>query len=339
MRFVFPKFFTQLFPLNPLIKFSGQRIFLPFYHAIQGKNSLPHIHHLYRLRSKSQFENDLDFLLKHYQAISLNQLLDHIQQKSSLPKNSFFLSFDDGLKEVFEIVAPILESKGIPATIFINSAFVDNKDLFFRYKASLLIEQLDKKVYSAVIKNQFHEILKNHQIEGKTLKVQLLNINYLNKNILDKLAEVLEFSFQDFLNQQQPYLTSGQINQLLRKGFTIGAHSIDHPLFNQLDMQNQVMQIQESTQFIQHNFKVPYKVFSFPFTDYKVGSSLFQTIENKKLVQLTFGCAGIKKEQFPTHLQRFAMEGTDRPAFQLLTSAYIYFFLKSIIGKNTIHRI
>ena len=338
MRFTLPNLLSRILPLDPLIKWSGNHIFMPFYHSIQGKNPLPHIHHLYRLRSKSEFEKDLDFLLKHYQPISLNQLLESVYQKRSLPEKSFFLSFDDGLKEVFEIAAPILEAKGIPATIFVNSAFVDNKGLFFRYKASLLIEQLDKRTYSNATFNQINTILNQKKIPGKILKTRLLNIDYSQKNILDKLAQVLEFSFHDFLNQHQPYLTTQQINQLLQRGFTIGAHSIDHPLFNQLDFPDQVFQIEQSLNFVQQNFKVPYRVFSFPFTDFDIGAELFQTIEDQQLAQLTFGCAGIKKERFSTHLQRFAMEGTAQSARQLLTSAYIYFFLKAFLRKNTIYR-
>jgi peptidoglycan/xylan/chitin deacetylase (PgdA/CDA1 family) len=330
--------FNPSFPLNLLIKYCGQQIFQPLYHAIQGNYPLPHIHHLYRLRSRNQFENDLDFFLKHYHPVNLHQVLDHIQGKTKLPKNPFFLSFDDGLREVIDIAAPILQRKGISATIFLNSAFVDNKDLFFRYKASLLIEQLQNKTHSESTINQIKHLLKKYQIVGKTLKNQLLNIDYPRKEILEELAVILQFSYRDFLNQKQPYLTSEQVRQLLQKGFTIGAHSIDHPLFNQLDSKTQLFQMKESIQFIQQQFDLPYKVFSFPFTDYKIGATLFKTIEKEQIADLTFGCAGIKKERFPFHLQRFPMEGTDHAARRLLTSTYIYYFLKSIIGKNTIHR-
>ena len=326
------------FPVNLLIKFCGQQLFLPFYHAIKGNYELPHIHHLYRLRSKDQFENDLDFFLKHYHPVSLQQIFDHIQGKTKLPENSFFLSFDDGLREVIDIAAPVLQRKGIPATIFLNSAFVDNKELFFRYKASLLIEQLQKKPPSESTKKQIEFLLKKYQIAGKTLKNQLLNIDYPRKEILEELAVVLQYSYHDFLNQKQPYLTSGQVKQLLQKDFTVGAHSVDHPLFNQLDLENQLMQMKESIQFVQQQFEVPYKVFSFPFTDYKIDATLFNTIKKEKIAALTFGCAGLKKELFSFHLQRFPMEGTNHTARHLLTSAYIYYILKSIIGKNTIRR-
>jgi len=326
------------FPLNLLIKYCGQQIFQPFYHAIQGNYKLSHIHHLYQLRSKDQFENDLDFFLKHYHPIDLHQVLNHIKGKTKLPENPFFLSFDDGLREVIDIAAPILQRKGIPATIFLNSAFVDNKDLFFRYKASLLIEQLQKKSPSESTKKQIKFLLKKYRIAGKTLKTQLLNIDYPRKNILDELAVVLQFNYDDFLIQKQPYLTSGQVKQLLIKGFTVGAHSIDHPLFNQLDLETQVSQMKESIKFVQQLFNVPYKIFSFPFTDYQINAALFNTIKKEQIADLTFGCAGLKKEKFSFHLQRFSMEGTNHTPRHLLTSTYIYYFLKSIIGKNTIHR-
>ena len=53
-----------------------------------------------------------------------------------------FLSFDDGLREIANEIAPLCRQVGVPATFFVNSASLDNRFLCFRNKASLLIEKL-----------------------------------------------------------------------------------------------------------------------------------------------------------------------------------------------------
>src|SRR5690606_834826 len=128
-------------PLNSLIKLSRRKIFLPFYHTISDLPT-PHISNLYPVRNTKIFEKDLDTICSHFDPISIERLFEIVDKNEQVKNPVFHLTFDDGLKEVQEIIAPILERKGIPATIFINSAFVDNKSLFYRHKVSLLIEEL-----------------------------------------------------------------------------------------------------------------------------------------------------------------------------------------------------
>jgi hypothetical protein len=141
---------------------------------------------LYPVRSENIFKKDLDFLLKHYKPTNLTELLDIIKGKKILEHNCFHLSFDDGLKEIYDIVAPLLIERGIPATFFLNSSFADNKNLFYRYKASLLLEALSAKKYNSVklqkVRSYFKERL-THDINNL-----ILSANYNNRDLLDSIA-------------------------------------------------------------------------------------------------------------------------------------------------------
>ena len=54
----------------------------------------------------------------------------------------FLLSFDDGLSSFYQTIAPILEEESIKAINFVNTDFLDNRELFFRYKVNLIIDKL-----------------------------------------------------------------------------------------------------------------------------------------------------------------------------------------------------
>ncbi len=116
-------------------------IIVPYYHMVSD-HGISHIKHLYSHKSIKLFREDLECLLSRYRPIDLFQFLDHIQERSRIEENAFLLTFDDGFREMYEIVAPILIEKGISATFFINSAFIDNKEMCFRNKASLVVERL-----------------------------------------------------------------------------------------------------------------------------------------------------------------------------------------------------
>jgi len=104
-------FFTLFIPTKFLIKLSGKRIIYPFYHIISD-NPPAHIKYLYPVRSIKQFEKDLVFLQKHF-------TVSDFPVKGNNPQ--FVLSFDDGLSEVYDIIAPILKKRNIPAIFFVNT--------------------------------------------------------------------------------------------------------------------------------------------------------------------------------------------------------------------------
>jgi len=326
------------FSINSLQSLTGQRMILPFYHSIQGDEALPHIRHLYYPRSKQQFEADLDFFLSHYQPISLQELIEAVQNETELPDNAFFLSFDDGLRQVYDIAAPILKRKGVPATIFLNSKFVDNRALFFRYKVSLLIEVINNKKLTDAQTSQLGEMLSLQSPEKALIEEDLLKLNYSQRDLPNQLAEVVEFDFANFLQKQQPYLTTPQIRQLKSDGFTIGAHSEDHPLYADINLAEQIRQTEKSVDFVSRRFKTKYKAFSFPFSDHEVGAAFFDRMEEDKITDVTFGCAGIKEDSYTTHFQRIPMEEFTNSAEEILRGEYLYYLLKSPIGRNYINR-
>ena len=215
------------FPLNPLIKLTSQKVILPFYHTISDAR-LPHISNIYQLRTIKQFEHDLDYLCKHYKPISISELTDIVHNNCIVKKPLFHLTFDDGLKELYTAIAPILEKKGIPATFFINTEFVDNKALFYRYKVSLLIEEILKHDVSRIKLSTFWGIKENNLNE---LKTRLLSLNFNDITEIDKIASLLELNFSEYLNTNQPYLSKYQIQKLMERGFSIGSHSLNHPFF------------------------------------------------------------------------------------------------------------
>jgi hypothetical protein len=131
--------------MNQLISMTGQRILLPFYHVVsdEGKD---HFKHLYPARSVDEFNADLDFIMKYFQPVSLIELIDLINSGKKPKKPVFHLTFDDGLSEFYNIIAPILKERGISATVFLNNDFIDNKQMFYRFKASLLAKFISGRV-------------------------------------------------------------------------------------------------------------------------------------------------------------------------------------------------
>jgi len=325
--------------MNGLIRITGKRIIFPFYHLVSNEDVL-HVKHLYPVRTTKEFIHDLDFFLRHYQPIGIMEFLDSVNNDRPIPGNSFLLSFDDGLREFQDVAAPILRQKGIPALCFLNSGFIDNADLFYRYKASLLIERLqngnDLTGKQKLLENWFIE---NH-LPFTPDYLGLLKVSYLNRRLLDELALQLDVHFDEYLQNHQPYLNSTQVQELIQQGFSFGVHSIDHPEYRFLAEEEQIRQTAESIHTITGKFGIKEKLFSFPFTDHGVKKSFFDMVFDpmQPLADLTFGGAGLKQDSIHRNIQRIPFEGTSLDAKQILATEYLYYMIKSIFGKNTIRR-
>lgn len=313
------KAFGKFIPEPKLFSLSTPA-FLPFYHLVSNKR-LPHILN-YNFRDTREFENELDFFLKYFNPVSL----EYIYQKKGFSDKVFHVSFDDGLRECAEVVSPILLKKGIPATFFVNTAFVDNKALFHKYKASLILSELKKNTHIKAAQYLFENGFQGNR---------LLTIPANMENILDETAEMLGLDFKDFLKNEKPYLSTKQILELKEKGFTIGAHSKDHQEFWKITEEEQFTQIKESMHWIEKNIQPEIRAFSFPFTDDGISKELFRKVKNEDICDLTFGTAGLKYDEIENHFQRYPMEinGNFR---QNLKAEYVYFWLRKIIGKETV---
>jgi peptidoglycan/xylan/chitin deacetylase (PgdA/CDA1 family) len=260
-----------------------------------------HVCNLYPYKGIREFTEDLDYLLKYYVPIGLNDLLETIERNGEFARRSFHLTFDDGFREVHDVVAPILLRKGIPATFFVNSAFIDNKALFYRNKASILLERAKQK-----------------GLERADISSAILSVPYDRREALDELATRMGVDFDEYLGKFRPYLDSSQIRSLIGKGFTIGSHSIDHPLYADIGFEEQVRQTVESTRWVREKYGLPYGAFAFPHNDENVEERFYREILASGQVDISFGTDGMINGKLSRRLQRFSLEKPVLPARRII---------------------
>ncbi|MCR4410337.1 MAG: polysaccharide deacetylase family protein [Candidatus Saccharicenans sp.] len=321
MSGVILKFIELLSKINPLV---------PYYHVISDEY-LPHILHLYPYKNVSNFIKDIEFFCRRFNSIGLDQIIDFVYRGKSLKKNSFIITFDDGYSECFYVIAPILYKKGIPGIFFICSDFIDNKNLCYKNKASLLIALLLKRKKDLITEPI---IPKEFSLEAKVKFIQ--NISYKNRDMLDKIAAINEISWDEYLNNKKPYLTIQQLQEMKRMGFYFGAHSKDHPNFVELSIEEQIEQTRNSVFFIKEVLDLDYSLFAFPFNDRNISLEYFE--KAKEFVDISFGTYGILSDVIQWNLQRINFERSLRAAEDIYLRKSIRKALLRMQGKKFIKR-
>lgn len=326
---------AQLFPYRVLHGMVRPKIVAPFYHAVSNAAPL-HIASLYPIYTPEQFERHLQFLLKHFEPMVSTDIPLILSGNKRLKKPALFLSFDDGFKEIATIVEPILSKKGIPATFFVSPKFVDNHDLLYRCKLSLIESRLsdfeDRSALTEVLEN----ITGARNIGVNQIKDIIYGLGHNDSDSIDTIANAVGLNFAEYLKTHQPYLTLNQLLTLSSKGYTIGAHSLTHSLFSELTFEQQLNEVQQSVDWVQQNIPNQPKLFAFPFTSHGVDGRIFKHFidSNEPKIDLMVGTSGYKPTQNSRFLHRIPMEMSFVSAKARLKSELFYYLGKALVGRH-----
>lgn len=287
---------------------------LPVYHNVSSEY-LPHLKHIIKYKNEKEFEADLDCLSKNFQWVTFDEFKEYVKGNFKPKKKIALLTFDDGYREFYDVVIPILERKGIYAINFVNPAFIDNHQLMFRCKVSLL-------------KDQFKHL---HFVEDS-----VLHLKFQDSKTIHDLSLQFEVDFEEYLAKKKPYLTFEQLNKITEKGFGVSSHGWEHPLYKDLPLSEQIENTVKGYNYMKEN-NFHYESFAFPFTDFGVEKVFFDELIKNEDIFCTFGSAGLKTDSVAQNFQRIPME-TGENAETVLKKEIAGFRLKKYLNKNQIQR-
>lgn len=311
--------------------FKNQTIF-PYYHIVRD-NQVAHIENLYQFKNCKQFLNDITILNNNYNPINPKDLFEN-----KTLKNNFLLSFDDGLQEVYSIIYPILKKNNLKAIFFINPNFVDNNEGLYKHYISIIISHLKNNNFEKPTLDKISEILSFTFNNVDEFKQKFINIKFSERNKVNEILELLKINIKDYLIEHQPYITKEQIQEMINDGFYFGGHTMTHPPLNQLNHEEQKKEIINSINWLKENFNINYSLFAFPFSDKSISkkllNELFEYDNNIKL----FGNSGLKKDIDPRIIQRFSLENPKKQTEKQIVTENLYKYFNKLIGKYNIKR-
>jgi peptidoglycan/xylan/chitin deacetylase (PgdA/CDA1 family) len=286
---------------NSLPLFKNQTVF-PYYHLVRN-NQVAHIENLYQFKNVAGFKNDLDVLVKNYQPIHPNDLLE----KKEL-KNKFLISFDDGLEEIYSVIYPILKERNLNAVFFINPVFVDNNEGLYKHYISIIISHLKKSGFEPEKLQQISKLFSFQFASTAEFIQKFKNIKFSEREKVNEVLNLLNIDIQKYLKEHKLYISKEQIREMMDDGFYFGGHTMSHPPLSQLSHQEQKDEIINSIEWLKRNFGITYSMFAFPFSDSSATKKLMEDLFEYDTNILIFGNAGFKKDIDSRIIQRLSFE-------------------------------
>lgn len=280
---------------NLVRKINKDKVTILMYHGITG-----HAHPLFNFDHKhvaqEKFEEQLQYLKKHYSLIAVEEFIEWKEGKKELPKNPLLLTFDDGYANCYTQLFPLLKKYNAPAIIFLPTAYIGKKGIAWYDIVAYGIAATKKSAISVTNKTYFLGSDEQKRAAIVAIKEKCYTILEERERIIKEVIKETEINPQDCTNNDMRFMSWEQCQEMQKYRVDFGSHSVMHNIMADLSEEEITKEVQESKKTIEKKLKKPCSTFAYPFGSYnkdveiqlqKAGYALGLTIEYGKNTKQT----------------------------------------------------
>ncbi len=230
------------------------------------------------------FEQHVIFLKKYFELMSPGTLRE---KRKPLDKIRILLTFDDGLRNHAEVVAPILRKYNVPAMFFVSSRHsIPGNYLWFTYLQALESHFPEKGFY---FREEFFDMSPGQRRSSiQHLREFLLNLrphpSAMYEAIEEELPRLEGFVSAEKLAGCYAGMTAEQVSQLSQDTlFLIGVHTTDHPFLTMCEPAEALRQIQDNKSWLEQASHKQVDAIAYPSGNYN--SEILRQSKELGLVQ------------------------------------------------------
>ncbi len=209
------------------------------------------------------FADRMAYIARHYQVLTVEELAERLPQ-GQVPRNALALTFDDGYRDNLTHAAPILARLRLPATIFLATRYIGTPEAPWFDQVAISI----KTATARRVTLDDERVLPLHTV-GHRLAALELTLAYLKRLPDDERRSMVE-RLTAALNPNSPerpkrlMLTWDEVNALRGLGFSVGAHTVSHPILSRLAPDRARDEIYGSKAAIEKALGEPVRAFAYP---------------------------------------------------------------------------
>jgi peptidoglycan/xylan/chitin deacetylase (PgdA/CDA1 family) len=189
--------------------------------------------------SVAAFKEQLEFVCRWFHPVSVRAVRDWCVQGTPLPKRPLLVTFDDGYRNNLTCAAPLLKKFGVPAVIFISTGYIDTERLFWHDE---LVRRLSVWPLPEIPMpgSSAARPWPSNVKEGSALARDIVNtckrignddrLRYLNCIREQTTHWKLDSAESEVVGP----MTWKEVRKLVKQGFAIGSHTIEHPTLSRL---------------------------------------------------------------------------------------------------------
>ncbi|MBF0177328.1 MAG: polysaccharide deacetylase family protein [Magnetococcales bacterium] len=219
------------------------------------------------------FDGQLDYLQRHYEICSQDQCMAALtDQGAALPNNACLLTFDDGLRDHYDVVLPRLLARGLTGCFFPIVEAVENRWVMIVHKVHHILagrvplEQLfDELLALLAIGEKTHALPPVGALlaacnpgaarydDARTIQFKRLLQQVLPR---DAAWEITSELFRRHVTEDEAgfaeelYLSKEQLRTMIDAGMSVGGHGVRHNWMEHLSQADQRDKMLRSQEFL-----------------------------------------------------------------------------------------
>lgn len=266
------------------------------YHYVRNMAGTPYpaIHGL----TIPKFEAQLDYIQKNFTVISLRRYMSYLTGNirigpdaelaldavyTGIPSNACILTFDDGLRDHYSNVFPILKKRGLTATFFPLTEPIVDGTVADVHKAHFLFAKIGTerfaKEYNEFLKALYPKISKHYLVsDDEKLEPKYRWDDNLTANLKYSISRMPELSKREILKViwkchfndekdfcRELYMSIPEMREMSASGMTFGGHTHTHPSLSHLTIEEQREEIRRSKGILEVVLGYRMEFFSYPY--------------------------------------------------------------------------
>lgn len=246
--------------------------------------------------SPADFERVLDDLAQTHDFVALAEALIPSRSRRAI------VTFDDGYADNFHTAWPILENRGIPASFFVSTGYVERQNLFLPDSADLYFSQMasgqHQDLPSPLFEGGYWSFLEKAFTSPE-------NDFWTIVASLSKKTRELALGTDSF---RRP-MTIDELSEFSRiPGVTIGPHSVSHRRFSGIDLRDAVEEVRLSRNWLLTQGIEPIPYFAYPFGQQRdFTSALSRSIQEQGMAPLTTLPLAFRATRFSEGIPRLSI--------------------------------
>lgn len=249
------------------------------------------------------FARQVAHIARHYRVLTVEELVERAR-RGTVPANALALTFDDGYRDSLTHAAPILAQHGLPATIFLATGCIGTPEMLWFDRVALAFK-LGRRT-AIELPGGAPLRLETGEDRLTALELALAWLKSLPDDercrAIDRL--VAELRPRTLERPKRIMLTWEEVDALRGLGFSVGAHTVTHPILSRMSPVRAREEILGSKAAIERALGVQARTFAYPN-----GGAKDYTEQTVRLVQeCGFACAVTT---------RWGLNGAGTPAFEL----------------------
>jgi len=209
------------------------------------------------------FEQHMAYVAGAYHVLPVEELVERMQ-RGPLPRNAMAITFDDGYRDTITHAAPILARHRLPATVFLATGFIGTAEIPWFHRVGLAF----KLTKLPSVEAPWGETL---ALASVTERVRAM------ERALDRLKRASEDALPSEVDalvgrlglgarpdDKNLMLSWDDVHALVGLGFSLGAHTVSHPILSRVGVARARAEIEGSRAMIKGACGVAPRSFAYP---------------------------------------------------------------------------